>query len=246
MNKLGALLSLALLCSPLVSALDFDSAVGRFGVNILKNTVPNSAPDPVLNTLGASVSIAFADDFWLFVEPGLDLFWTNYGNYDGRAVPVEYEAGAGNNVFVLGFLLDLPLIATVRFGEFLQPELKKRFALSLSLGPAFVLRAGFKGDTSSAVADQMVVNQAAVLEYFWAEGRWFYPSAGLRFEALLQDRFTFVLGVRAFAAAANWWTALQPWYDHGMIHVMLGMRVALRSRAETTDRPEAEPMAVSE
>jgi len=228
MRKIAGLIVLLLLCTASAAALDIDSAIGRFGVNILANTVPNSAPSPVLNTLGGAISISFADDFWLFFEPGLDLFWTNYGNYDGRAVPVEYEAGDGNNVFVLGFLVDLPLLATVRFGELLQPELKKRFALSLSLGPAFVLRAGFKGDTTAAVADKMLVNQAAVIKYFWTEGRWFYPSAGLRFEALLQDRFTFVLGLRGFAAAANWWTGLTPWYDHAMLHVMIGMRVALR------------------
>ncbi|HAP43341.1 MAG: hypothetical protein A2087_09450 [Spirochaetes bacterium GWD1_61_31] len=210
-----------------------DSAIGRFGVIVINNTVPNSAPDPILNTLGGAVTITFADDFWLHLEPGLDLFWTNYGNDDGRAVPVESEAGDGNNVFVLGFLLDLPLMASWHFGTMLYPERRQRFTVGASLGPAFLFRAGFKGDTTAAYADKMVVNQAAVLDWFWQQGRWFYPSASLRFEALLQDDFTFVLGVRGFLAVSNLWTGLSPALDHAMLHVVLGMRIAIHPVAPT-------------
>ncbi|MBU0936753.1 MAG: hypothetical protein KKI09_01520 [Spirochaetes bacterium] len=240
MKKLGVFGLICLFYSFSLAALDLDSAVGRFGVAILNNTVPDSAPSPVLNTLGGSIAISFSEGFWLQLEPGLDLLWTNYGNYDGRAVPVEYEAGDGNNVFVLGFLLDLPLVAAFRFGPVLVPELEKRFLLSFSLGPAFLLRAGFKGDTTAEVADKMLVNQAAVNRYFWEQGRWFYPAAALRFETLLQDQFTFVLGVRALVAAANWWTGVVPWTDHLTTHVMLGMRVQLGARSGVPAMPDLE------
>lgn len=246
MKKLGLFGILCLLFSVSLAALDFDSAVGRFGVAVINNSVISTAPSPVVNTLGGSIAISFSEGFWLQLEPGLDLLWTNYGNYDGRAVPVAYETGAGNNVFVLGFLLDLPLVAAFRFGPVLVPELEKRFLLSLSLGPAFLLRAGFKGDTTLEYAEEMLANQAAVNRYFWELGRWFYPAAALRFETLLQDQFTFVLGVRALAAAANWWTGVVPWYDHLTIHVMLGMRVQLHARGGVPAIPDVGADAAAE
>jgi len=213
-----------------LAAFDIEAATGRFGVDILNSDVPGVtlAPSPVMTTLGGSAIFSFAQGFFLTLEPGLDLFWTNYENLDGRAVPAEIERGAGNNIFILGFLLDIPLTATVRFGPSLGETIANRFAVAFSLGPSFVFRAGFKYDNTIAVQELMAANQKAVLSYLWAQGRWFYPAAGIRFEYALQERFTFQVGVREFLPVFNAWTGTTPFLDHNMLHIIIGMRVTLK------------------
>ncbi len=226
MKRIVSIAAFALLALQAPAALDLEAATGRFGVSILNNTVSvtTSAPSPVMNTLGGSAILTFADGFFLTFEPGLDLFWTNYENLAGRAVPTENERGAGNNVFVLGFLLDVPLVATLRFGSALSETIPHRFAVGFSMGPAFVLRAGFKYDLTGDQA-AMEANQKAVVAYFWEKGRWFYPAAGIRFEIALQERFTFLVGVRGFLPIFNAWTGTKPFLDHSMLHIVIGMRV---------------------
>ena len=227
MKRLSAIIVCTFVLLQTLAALDIEAATGRFGVDILNNTLPVtiSAVSPVMNTLGGSVIITFADGYFLTLEPGLDLFWTNYENLDGRAVPTEYERGAGNNVFVLGFLLDVPLTATLRFGAPVSETIPHRFAVGFSLGPAFVLRAGFKYDLTAGMEAAMAENQKAVVSYFWEKGRWFYPAAGIRFEIALQERFSFLVGARGFLPIFNAWTGTTPFLDHSMIHFLIGMRV---------------------
>jgi len=200
-------------------AMDIETASGRFGVAIINNESVLGTVNPVVNTLGGSMSIAFMRGFFLSLQPALDLYWTNYEFYEGRAVPTESERGEGNNAFVLGFILDLPLTATVRFTD--------RIGAAVSLGPAFVMRAAFANDTAEENAVDMASNLASIVSYFWGSGRWFYPSAAIRFDVYLQQNFTFAFGVRGFLPVFNAWTDNPNFWDEGILHVTMAMLVGL-------------------
>ncbi|MBN1520055.1 MAG: hypothetical protein JW923_08195 [Spirochaetales bacterium] len=200
------------------AAMDLDAITGRFGVAIINNTAP-TAPNPVINTLGASFNLPFSEDSLFSFDPALDILWTNYEWYDGRAAPTESETGEGNNVFVLGFLLDLPVVVNVRFSD--------KLGGAFSLGPAFLLRVSFKGDTTEGLEATMDENLRLVSAYFWQSGRWLYPSTAFRFDVFLQEGITFSIGARGFLPLFNAWDPGIAFWDHAMIHVTLGMRIRL-------------------
>jgi len=202
-------------------ALDIDAASGRFGVAIINNKSDLGTIDPaIVNTLGGSMVVSFAKGFFLNLQPSLDLFWTNYEYYNGRAVPTEpSERGQGNNVSMIGFMIDLPLTASYRFND--------RIGAAASIGTAFLLRASFAGDTSTAYETEMAANLAAISSYFWSQGRWFYPSASLRMEVFLQENFTFAFGVRGFMPVFNAWTDNPVFWDEGILQVTMAMIVGL-------------------
>jgi hypothetical protein len=204
-------------------ALDLAAFSGRFGVGIMhiaydsEEQVQVPPPTPVsVSTLGGSLVVSFAENFFLGVEPALDLLWTNYQWFDGRrAVPTEYEESSTNNAFVLGVLIDLPLVASFRINE--------RIGGSFGLGPAFLLRAAFAGDPNAKDDPALKENISSILSYFWSEGRWFYPSATLRMNVFLQEGFTFGLGLRGSMPVFNAWIKDVDFWDHGMLHISMGM-----------------------
>jgi len=212
---------LGLLIALPVRAIDLAAFSGRFGVGIIHIAYDNEGqtppPSPVsVSTLGGSLVLSFAEDFFLGLEPSLDLLWTNYQWFDGRrAVPTESENSSVNNAFVLGFLVELPLVASFRIND--------RFGGSFALGPAFLLRAAFAGDPNAKDDPELKDNMSRMLSYFWSAGRWFYPSATLRMNVFLQEGFTFALGVRGSMPIFNAWTQDVGFWDHGMVHITLGM-----------------------
>ncbi len=201
-------------------AMDIDGFSGRFGVAIINNESVLGTVSPVVNTLGGSMIITFKKGFFLGLEPTLDLYWTNYEYFEGRAVPTEpTERGEGNNAFVLGFLLDIPLTATFKITD--------RISAATSIGPAFVLRAPFAADTATENETLMTANLSAISSYLWSSGRWFYPSASLRFHVFLQQNFTFALGVRGSLPVFNAWTDNPNFWDEGILHITMAMLVGL-------------------
>ncbi len=212
-------MAVAVAMTTVSGALDIDAASGRFGVAIINNQSDLGTVNPVVNTLGGSIVVSFAKGFFLTLQPALDLFWTNYELYEGRAVPTELERGEGNNAFVLGFLLDLPLTASYAFNE--------RIGVSGSIGTAFLMRASLAGDTTAAYETEMAANLAAIASYFWSRGRWFYPSASLRLEVFLQENFTFAFGARGFMPVFNSWTDNPSFWDEGILQITMAMIVGL-------------------
>ncbi|MBN2875494.1 MAG: hypothetical protein JXM71_10410 [Spirochaetales bacterium] len=219
MNRFILVLGMTIALVAHAGAWDIDAASGRFGIAIINNQTDAKPVRPVTNTLGGSMNVSFSKGFFLSLQPGLDLYWTTYKFYEGRAVPTEQETGAGNNAFVLGFLVDLPLTATLRFNE--------RLGAAASVGTAFLLRASFANDNTTLYADDMASNLAGIVSYFWSEGRWFYPSASLRFDVYLQEAFTFAFGARGFLPVFNAWTDNPNFWDEGILHVTMAMIVGL-------------------
>lgn len=211
------------LAAPL-AALDLESITGKFGIAVINierfDDAQPMAPIPIVNTLGLGLGLPFAEGSpWAF-RPSLDALWTNY-TWDaasGRALPTEAETFGGENVFVLGLLLDLPVSYDFRLSE--------RLGGGVQLGLAALMRISLPGDPNLP-REQVQENLSKVSAYFWGAARWFYPSFSLRFDVFLQEGFTFELGLRGFLPVFNAWTADAPFWDHLTGHVSLGMRLAL-------------------
>jgi hypothetical protein len=201
-------------------AIDIDAASGRFGVAIVNNGSGLGTVSPVVTTLGGSIAVSFVKGFFLNLQPSLDFYWTNYEWTGDRAVPTETERGEGNNAFVLGLIIDLPLTASVRFNE--------RIGGAASIGPAFVLRAAFAADSTAQYATAMESNLASIASYLWAAGRWFYPSAALRFDVYLQNNFTFAFGAKGYLPLFNAWTGNANFWDEGILQITMAMLVGLQ------------------
>jgi len=218
MKRSVAIAVLALLASSACGAMDIEAATGRFGVAIVNNDSGQGAASPVVNTLGGGVVVSFLKGYFLNLQPSLDLYWTNYEWSVDRAVPTETETGGGNNAFVLGFILDLPVTATYSFND--------RIGVSGSLGTAFLIRLAFAGDTSAdpAVMDS---NLALIRSYLWSQGRWFYPSMSLRMDVYLQQNFTFAFGARGFIPLFNLWSGNPKFLDEGILQITMAMIVGL-------------------
>lgn len=214
---LAAMFCAAALVMP--RAMDIDGFSGRFGVAVINNQSDPIPVIPRLNTLGGSMMVSFAPDFFLSLQPGLDLYWTNYKWFEDRAVPTESETGDGNNAFILGFILDIPLTATFDFNE--------RFGAAVALGPSFVLRVPFANDDTAGSEDAMAANLDSIASYLWSSGRWFYPSASLRFHVFLQQNFTFAFGVRGSLPVFNAWTDNPNFWDEGILHITMAMLIGL-------------------
>lgn len=198
--------------------MDFDYVSGRFGVAVQRNDA-NSTPDPVVNTLGASLGFGFGADSSFVLEPALDIMWTNYEWMNGRAAPTPSESGGGNNIFVLAMLLDIPVYWNFPIGG--------RFSGSLGMGTAILMRASFPADKTPGYADEMKDNLSRAATYFWEAGRWFYPSAALRLSIWLQEGFSFALTGRAFYPLANLWNNEPALLDSSIIQVSLSVLVEL-------------------
>lgn len=201
-------------------SLDIEAATGRFGVAIIYNgSGVTGTSDAIVNTLGGGIALSFQKGFFLTLQPNLDFYYTTYEWNDGRAVPTPAETGGGNNAFVVGFILDLPITASLRFND--------RIGAAASIGPAFVLRAAFANDDTAAYADEMAANLASIASYFWSAGRWFYPSASLRLEVYLQQNFTFVFGARGFMPVFNAWTGNDDFWDESIVQISMAMLIGL-------------------
>lgn len=173
----------------------------------------------MVNTLGGAMALSFQKGFFLTLQPSLDLYWTNYEWASGRAVPTESERGEGNNAFVLGFIIDLPVTATLRFSE--------RLGGAAAIGTALVMRASFGNDDSAGVEAAMASNLSSIASYFWSAGRWIYPSFALRLDVYLQQNFTFAFGVRGLLPIFNAWTGNPNFFDEGIVHITMAMLVGL-------------------
>lgn len=213
---LGALFFLALVPS---WALDIEAASGRFGVAVIFNgSDVAGTSNQVVNTIGGSMALAIRKGYFLDLQPTLDFYWTNYEWSGTQAVPTQVEKGDSNNAFVVGFILSAPITATAHFTD--------RIGGSASIGPAFVMRAAFANDDNNQTL--MASNLASIVSYFWSSGRWFYPTASLRFEVYLQQNFTFGFGARGFLQLANLWTDSPSFFDGSILQITMAMLIGLQ------------------
>jgi hypothetical protein len=157
---------------------------------------------PLLPSPGA----ALACRLWgpLEAEISLDLYGTHYG-YDwelGRPLPVELE---NRSALVLGALTGLQMGTRFSLGGGRD--------LRLYAGPAADLRLVVIAadlNASDLLPDDpsdAPMQTNAVRDYFWKEGRWFFPFAGAGFDFPLNDGFSFGIDFRVWFPVYRLWTA---------------------------------------
>lgn len=157
------------------------------------NAVQDGAPDPIVNTLGASIPFRFLGG-WTF-RPEAQVFVLNYKYADGRAVP---ESSLFENVAILSLLVN----PTVGYEFPLGPSL----SWGAEGGLAFVSRFPifFNGKTAGDMA-------LPVTGWLMA-GRLFYPSVASGITWQFSPLLAATLRGQLFYPIFNLWNNL-PWYD---------------------------------
>ncbi len=128
----------------------------------------NSGPSPI--NFQTSIGVLWPNYTHVAVQPTLSFFYMNHLWYENCALPAEIENRTSTT---LSFLLQVPAVFSVfldnsRFQFSVGPAVMMRFAL-LANG----VSATDTGYTGSAASDITEINR-----WFWANGRWFYLSAG--------------------------------------------------------------------
>ncbi len=168
------------------------------------NAVGDGAPDPFVNTLGASIPFRFMGH-WLF-RPEVQMFWLGYKYQDGRAVP---ESSIWDNVTILSIMLN----PTVGYEFPLTPTL----SVAAEGGLGFLLRAPvfLNGTTAGSMA-------LPVTGWLLA-GRFLYPDVGSGITWQFSPLLAATLRFQAFYPIFNLWGGL-PWYDEFTYGAGLGIR----------------------
>jgi hypothetical protein len=179
-------------------------------------------PMPVLPAPGA----AMAYFIWgpLSAEVSLDLYFTNY-KYDfdwNRALPAEIE---NRSAFVFGFftgfhaLARFPLGNQFVFRAYGGPDMDFRIiTLALDL---------HTDDFSGLPETDAQIQTDAVREYFWEQGRWFLPVAGVGIDYGVNEKFLAGLDFR------TWFPLYRLWSGEDLPPVEgwrfgIGIRITLR------------------
>jgi hypothetical protein len=166
-----------------------------------ENNGNRGGPMPVLPAPGA----ALACSIWgpLSAELSLDLYFTNY-KYDfdwDRALPAEIE---NRSAFVFGFLTGIQVLA--RFSPLDNLTLRayggpaadfRIIALALDLHP---------DDFSGLPETDAQIQTDAVREYFWSQGRWFLPVAGMGIDYEINEKFLIGLDFRTWFPLYKLWS----------------------------------------
>ena len=185
-----------------VEAEGFFSRLSWFGEGSIlffleDNDVADSAPMPILPSLGAGASYPFADT--LRLELTLDFYTTHYHFHSGlnRPVPVEIE---NRTARVLGFILGFQAVRPFN----VTPDL----TLRAYGGLAADIRIVFAAAGLEAHEDMREIhrNTRQVRRYFWSQGRWLLPVIGLGADYTLNSGLKLGFDFRVWMPADRLWT----------------------------------------
>lgn len=182
-----------------VNGLELQSSVWS-----IRNAVVGTAPDPVVNTLGASIPFRFLGH-WTF-RPEAQFFWQNYLMLDGRAVPA---ADMEESVTLLGVMVN----PTAGYELTLNPTL----AVVGEGGLGFLLR--FPLFLNGKGASDYVLPATSWL----LAGRFFYPNLGVGLTWQFSPLFAFTVRGQAFFPVFDLWGGL-PFDDEFTYGVGVGIR----------------------
>jgi hypothetical protein len=186
--------------SAAVSATALDTSwVARGSVlAILEDNGMEGDPMPILPSLGFGAETALPFFPIIDFEPSLDLYGTYYGySYTlDRAVPYAIE---NRSSLVIGFVVGLPIGFRYR--------LPNGVTLRGFGGPAFDLRlclvaGGLEGDDKDDAASQT----SDISSYFWGNGRWFLPVAGIGTDFPLLEGILLGAELRAWFPVYKLWS----------------------------------------
>lgn len=195
-------------------------AVDFFGVDVsgievgsavlaIRNSVGDSAPEPIVNTLGLSVPFKFQNG--LYYRQEISVFFQGYGYQNGRAIPLE---SMFDSVIMMAinvnpsFGVDFPLMNDTTFGR-LTAGAEGGLAL-ITRWPIFFLG---KGGADYAIP---------VSGWFWT-GRFLYPNASASLTWQLWSDYALVFRLTGYYPVYNLWTATE-WWDNTMLGLNIGLK----------------------
>jgi hypothetical protein len=158
---------------------------------------------PLLFAPGFSFASHLGGDWYL--EFSADLYWATYAFPEGAGQPLPVNV-ENRSAWVFSLLAGADVLFRLPIGQ--------RFWLRIYAGPGADLRlclnALYQGDPDYGFAAEETDRTTA---YFWGEGRWFYPNAGLGFDIAVAPKLLAGLDLRAWFPVYRLWTgeSLPPW-----------------------------------
>ena len=173
------------------------------GLLWIRNTVQNSAPDPLCNTFEISVPFRIRN-FWIF-RPEVQMFFQTYGYQNNRAVPIE---SMFDSVSMMGLLLNPTWGAEWRLSPYFRTYAQAGVGFLLRL-PVFL-----NGTTAGSMA-------GPVTSWF-AAGRFLYPNVGGGFGWQFSPLLALMMRGELYYPIFNVWNQL-PWDDELSLELTLGV-----------------------
>ncbi len=182
------------------------------GLLYLGNSETDSAPSPILRTVGLTVPLLKMNLFT--IRTGID-FWGNYYAYNGtRALPQEIEAPGDRWNWVLSTLID------TRFG--MEYAFNSTILAGADIGLAFLLRFPI---VSSDVAKN---DRLALMQYLFGKGRFFYPSNDIYLTWNVYEKFSLSFNLKILYPLFHLWDGESlPFYDQLIVSGLIGFVIKL-------------------
>ena len=152
-------------------------------------------PAAVLPSLGGTFSYKFNN--YLSLEFTEDFYMKNY-EYNSELQYAMACNPENRSALVIGFITGLQLTYSLPIG-------RTGFGLRFFAGPGIdlrivVLAAGLKhpADFTGNIETDARLQTEAIRKYFWSEGRWFYPVAGIGADYAISEKFVLGLDLRVW------------------------------------------------
>ncbi|GEM_PF-1648197 len=230
----AALAALALAVLPVegAAALEAPAAIrptwGVLAESLLDPANSSAVPSPSINfNFGCGVVMPFEPGSRFSFEPSADIYYYNAEWLNGQALPTDESF---SSAFVLGLLLDAPVVYSLSVGE--------KLTFGFGAGLCLDVRLAFTTDPANAG------NTPLMNGYFWNQARFISPSTLIRGEYALTDRVGFGFTGRVLWPIYNLWTGEGfGFFDQGMYLIDLTIRYRLGGGrgASTAVPPPAEP-----
>jgi hypothetical protein len=178
---------------------------GRYDVILHINTDTDSAPSPLIGTVGGAAWFSVMD--WLKFAPGLSVYSNDYFFNGTRALPAEIEYK--DAVTILGFMIEAPAIAEFKVAE--------KVSLSGGLGPLFMIRIPFVPHGANPTAD--------VMKYYYGNGRFLFLENREGVDIELTDNWGIAIRVRVLLPIFHLWDGENlPFQDQMGVGAGIGIR----------------------
>jgi len=163
---------------------------------------PDSDPAPIIPYGGFSLSLQLHRFFR--IELTEDIYFSNYEYNPYRNYPMTTSLD-NRSAFVLGFVTGIMATGVFPLGDFTfrvfgGPAADFRLVL-LAIGLNHPNDLGSDNIRTSAP-----MQTQAIQNYFWSDGRWFMPVAGLGFDFPVNDNYLIGLDIRTWFPIYRLWT----------------------------------------
>ncbi len=183
----------------------------------LGNSDKDSAPSPILRTIGAFVPFFYqelSENLSLVIQGEL-FFWGTYYTFNGtRALPQEVEAPGDTWNWVLATTIDPRIALEYRFNKVITG--------GIDLGLAFLLRFPIVSNENG------IIDWNHITGYFFGAGRFFYPENNIYIIWSVFDYLNLYFGIKSMYPIFHLWDDENlPFYDQFIFSVNLGFLIKI-------------------